>query len=55
MASIEALDRRIGKLEQGNKLPPVIVWHGEEDKVTLLPGQKLMVIRWMDEKKDDRE
>ena len=54
MASIDGIERRTAKLEQGNKLPPVIVWHGQEDKVTLLPGQKLMVIRWMDEKKNDR-
>lgn len=30
MASIEAINRQVGKLEQGNALAPVIVWHCQE-------------------------
>ena len=48
MADIDGIKKRIRKLEGRDKHPPRIVWKGQEDNVDLKPGQKMLIIGWME-------
>ena len=46
MANIDGIDKRINRLENGNRHPPLIIWEGHDNKVEPKPGQKIIRIAW---------
>ena len=46
MANIDSIDKRINRLENGNRHPPLIVWEGHESAVKPKSGQEIICIAW---------
>jgi len=46
MANIDGIDKRIDRLENGTRHPPLIVWEGHECSVKPKPGQDIIRIAW---------
>jgi len=59
MANIDGIDRRLDKLENGTRHPPLIVWEGHECSAKPKPGQEVIRIAWgkpeTSTHEDDRE